>query len=135
MGHPRAFRGPGISAIKLCDLIDARFPRIAVECRQFSDQLRYSHAELGRSHLERVRSVLVDLDQDIGTHATRIPDPEPVSDAASGGDVGRFQPAVVASAACKSLKARGGILVSQTFASWNRIAAWLRRLEGLRGAA
>jgi len=26
-------------------------------------------------------------------------------------------------------------LVSQTFASWNRIAGWLRRLEGLRAAA
>ena len=30
----------------------------------------------------------------------------------------------------------GGMeLVSQTFASWNRMAAWLRRLDGLRGAA
>ena len=26
-------------------------------------------------------------------------------------------------------------LVSQTFASWNHIVGWLRRLEGLRGAA
>ncbi len=26
-------------------------------------------------------------------------------------------------------------VVSQTFVSWNQIAAWLRRLEGLRGAA
>jgi hypothetical protein len=26
-------------------------------------------------------------------------------------------------------------LVSQTFASWNRIAGWLRQIEALRGAA
>ena len=26
-------------------------------------------------------------------------------------------------------------VVNQTFASWNQIAGWLRRLEGLRGAA
>jgi len=26
-------------------------------------------------------------------------------------------------------------LVSQTFASWNRISEWLRRLDGLRKAA
>jgi hypothetical protein len=26
-------------------------------------------------------------------------------------------------------------LVAQTFTSWNRIAGWLRRLNGLRGAA
>jgi hypothetical protein len=25
--------------------------------------------------------------------------------------------------------------VSQTFASWNQLAAWLRQIEGLRGAA
>jgi hypothetical protein len=27
------------------------------------------------------------------------------------------------------------LVVSQTFASWNQLAAWLRQIEGLRGAA
>jgi hypothetical protein len=39
-----------------------------------------------------------------------------------------------ASADCK-LKARGDMLVSLAFASWNQIEGWLRRLECLRDAA
>ncbi len=74
MGNPRAFRGPGISTVDLCDFISVCFPRVAVERRQFSDSLGDSHAKLGRSRLKHVRGVRVDLDVDVGAHETRIPD-------------------------------------------------------------
>ena len=45
-----------------------------------------------------------------------------------------FELALIASMSLRNvLSARS--LVSQTFASWNRIAGWLRQLAGLRGAA
>ena len=79
--HSRAFRCLGISAIELCDLVSVCVPRGAVECRKFRDQLRNGHAELGRSDLKHVRSSLVDLDADVGIHATRIADPKPSASA------------------------------------------------------
>jgi hypothetical protein len=86
-----------------------------VERREFGDQLRNSHTEFGRSHLEYIRRVLVDLDADIGTPGTRIADPETVSDAACSWppNVVRFQPAIRASGDCKLVKARGEMLVSR----------------------
>jgi hypothetical protein len=47
-----------------------------VKRRKFGDQLGDGHAEFGCSGLEHIRSVLVDLDADVGVHATRIADPE-----------------------------------------------------------
>ena len=65
VGHPRAFRGPVVSAIELRDFISVGFPRRAVERRQFSNQLWNRQTEFRRSCLEHVRSVLVDLDADV----------------------------------------------------------------------
>jgi hypothetical protein len=36
---------------------------------------------------------------------------------------------------CRAVQSADEKMVSQTFASWNQIAGWLRRLEGLRNAA
>ena len=47
----------------------------------------------------------------------------------------RFTCAVYHGAGRKSLKARGGMLVSLTFASWNRVVPWLRAVDDLRRAA
>lgn len=47
----------------------------------------------------------------------------------------RFTCAVYHATGRKSLKARGELLVTLTFASWNQIADWFRRLEGLRRVA
>jgi hypothetical protein len=78
MRHARAFRGPGRSTIKFCNLIGVCFPGRAVKGRKFGDQLGDGHPELGCSGLEHIRSVLVDLDADAGVHGTRIADPETV---------------------------------------------------------
>jgi hypothetical protein len=37
--------------------------------------------------------------------------------------------------AALELRVRSGKVASQIFTSWNPIAEWLRRVEGLRGAA
>jgi hypothetical protein len=50
-------------------------------------------------------------------------------------NVVRFQPAVVATATCKSLKAREEMVVIRIFASWNQLDGWLRQVEGLRRVA
>jgi len=47
----------------------------------------------------------------------------------------RFLCAIAVVSDCKLLMALDCEMVSQTFASWNRIAGWLRRLAGLRTAA
>lgn len=49
--------------------------------------------------------------------------------------LGRLLSAVAASGGRKLLTAKEWKMVSLSFASWNQTAAWLRRLEGLRGAA
>lgn len=135
MWHPRAVHGFGRSTIELRELIGVRFPRGAVECCQFGDQLRNGHAELGRSHLKHVRGALVDLDTDAGVHGTRIADPEPASGMpVRPANVVRFASAVVTITDCKSLMAQGEMLVSRIFTSWNQMAGWLRRVEGLRAA-
>lgn len=82
MWHPGTFRGPGGSTIELRELVIVRFPGLAVECGQFSDQLRNGQAKLGCSQLEHVRRVLVDLNAHMGAHGTRIADP-----ASASGDV------------------------------------------------
>jgi hypothetical protein len=50
-------------------------------------------------------------------------------------DVVRFRSAIRASADCNLLKARGEVLVSQIFTSWNALTSWLRQIEHLRSAA
>lgn len=79
-GAPSSFRSPVVSAIELCDFISLGVPRRAVERRQFSDQLSNRQAEFRRSCLEHVRSVLVDLDADVGAHNARIADPDALGD-------------------------------------------------------
>ena len=50
----------------------------------------------------------------------------------SGVGAVRFLGAVTANLARNPLTARGEMLVSLTFASWNQIAAWLRQLDRMR---
>jgi hypothetical protein len=100
--------------------------------------LRNGHAKFGRPQLKHVRSALVDLDTDVGVHDTRIADPRTGQPAGAGAGpprVVRFPSAVVTIADCNSLIARGEVLVSLNFATWNQLDGWLRRLEELRRAA
>ena len=46
-----------------------------------------------------------------------------------------FLPAVAAGPDRKMLTRRERMLVTQIFTSWNRIADWLRHLDGLKNAA
>jgi len=86
VGHSCAFVSDlGVPAIELGDLLGGRIPGIAVDRGELSDQLGNGQTEFGRSHLELVRSVLVDLDADVAAHGTRIADPETVSGGAGGG--------------------------------------------------
>jgi hypothetical protein len=91
MGHPCAFGGPGIPAIKLGDLLAVRVPRVAVERGEFSDQLGNGQTEFGRSGLELVGREFVDLDADVAAHGTRIADPgDRLRRNSWDGDCGRF---------------------------------------------
>lgn len=98
MRHARAFRCPARSTIEFCNLVGVCLPGRAVKGRKLGDQFGDGHAELGCSGLEHVRSVLVDLDADVGVHGTRIADPETAgSILVRPTNAVRFQLAVVAS--------------------------------------
>ncbi len=76
MRDARAFRGPRRPPIEFCNLIGVCFPGSAIEGGKFGDQFGDGHAQLGGSGVEHSRSVPVDLDADVGVHATRIADSE-----------------------------------------------------------
>jgi hypothetical protein len=79
MRHARAFRGSGRSTIEFCNFIGVYLPGSAVKGRKVGDQSGNGHAEFGCSGLEHIRSVLVDLDADLGVHGTSIAHPETAS--------------------------------------------------------
>jgi hypothetical protein len=133
MRHARAFRGPGRSTIKFCNLIGVCFPGRAVKGRKFGDQLGDGHPELGCSGLEHIRGVLVDLDADAGVHGTRIADPETVgSIPARPTTAVRFPSAVIAIVDRKLLRGCPGCSRSRGIRRPRRDAGFRRRAETLR---
>ena len=85
MRYSRPLRGPAKPAIEFSDLLRIGVPWVAVKRCEFGDQLRNSDTELGGSGLEHVGGLLVHLDADVGTHGTRIADPETVKGGVSVG--------------------------------------------------